>query len=72
MSIPPDSIQSPSLHVQWGSTPLLRAAQEGHAEVAHFLLENGSNVKEQDNVGRLKGVLSSCYHVMFLLEYVST
>ena len=41
---------SPSLHMQWDSTPLLIAAQVGHAEVAHFLLENGSSVQEQSDV----------------------
>ena len=49
---------SPSLHVQWGNTPLLRAAQEGHTEVACFLLENGSTIEEQNNVSRTEGVLS--------------
>ena len=42
---------SPSLHVQLGQTPLMRAAKKGHAEVVWFLLRNGSSVKEQDNVG---------------------
>ena len=51
ISVPSDSIASPSLHVQWGNTPLLIAAEKGHAEVARFLLENGSNVHEQNNVG---------------------
>ena len=51
MSVPSATIVSPSLHVQSGTTPLLRAAQEGHAEVARFLLGNGSSVTEQDNVG---------------------
>ena len=41
----------PSLHVQRGNTPLLMAAWRGHAEVARFLLENGSSVQEQNNVG---------------------
>ena len=64
MSVPSGSILSPSLHVQSGNTPLLRAAQEGHAEVARFLLGNGSSVKEQDNVGWPKGILHSCDHLM--------
>ena len=42
---------SPSLHVQSGTTPLLRAAQEGHTDVARILLGYGSNVTEQNNVG---------------------
>ena len=50
------SIVPPSLHLQEGNTPLLRAAQKGHAEIVCFLLENGSNVEEQDNVGGSKGV----------------
>ena len=57
--VPSDSIVSPSLHMQWGCTPLLRAAQEGHEGVARFLLEGGSSVQEQDNVGWAKGVFSS-------------
>ena len=56
MTVQSDSIVSPSIHVQWGSTPLLRAAQEGHVVVARCLLENGSNVHEQNNVG--------CVHLM--------
>ena len=52
MSILSDSIVSPSLHdVQSGNTALLIAAHKGHAEVARFLLGNGSSVTEQDNVG---------------------
>ena len=47
---PPDSIVFPSLHVQWGNTPLLRTAQGGHAEIARFLLGNGSDVQEENNV----------------------
>ena len=39
-----------SLNEQWGKTPLLRAAVNGHAEVARFLLDSGSDVHEQDNV----------------------
>ena len=57
-----DSAVSPSLHVQWGSTPLLRAAEKGHAQVARFLLENGSSVTEQNKVGWLIRVLSSSDH----------
>ena len=64
MPAPPESIVPPSLHVQEGTTPLLRAAQEGHAEIVRFLLENGSNVEEQDNVGGPNGVLSSCDCIM--------
>ena len=64
MSLPSESILSPSHHVQWGSTPLLRAAQEGHAEVARFLLGNGSSVTEQDNVGWSKGILTSSDHLV--------
>ena len=55
---------SPSLHVQWGNTPLLRAAQKGHGEIVRFLLGNGSKVEEQNNVGGPKGVLSSCDCIM--------
>ena len=60
MLAPPESIVFPSLHVQWGNTPLLRATQKGHGEIVRFLLVNGSDVEEQDNVGGLKEVLSSC------------
>ena len=54
MPVPPESIVSSSLHVQEGTTPLLRAAEKGDAEIVRFLLKNGSNVEEQDNVGGLK------------------
>ena len=64
MPVPPESIVSPSLHVQWGNTPLLRAAQKGNGEIVGFLLKNGSNVEEQNNVGGPKGVLSVCDCIM--------
>ena len=51
MSVPSDYTVSPSLHVQEGTTPLLRAAQKGHGGVARFLLARGSSVQEQDKVG---------------------
>ena len=60
MSAPSDSIVFSSLHVQWGQTPLLRAAQKGNGDIVGFLLKNGSNVEEQDNVDGPIGVLSSC------------
>ena len=40
----------PSFHVQKGSTPLLRAAKKGHANIVNFLLKNGSDVFEQNDV----------------------
>ena len=64
MPVPPESVVSPSLHVQEGNTPLLRAAEKGHAEIVRFLLENGSDVEEQNNVGGPKRVLSSCDCIM--------
>ena len=45
--------------MQWGYTPLLMAAQEGHAEIARFLLGNGSNMKEENYVSRLERMLSA-------------
>ena len=39
-----------SFNEQCGRTPLLRAVLSGHANVARFLLESGSDVHEQDNV----------------------
>ena len=51
MSVQSDSIRAPSRHVQEGTTPLLRAAQEGQTGVPLILLLNGSSVQEQDNVG---------------------
>ena len=51
VSVPSGSIVSSSLHVQEGTTPLLRAAQKGNAGVARFLLHNGSSAQEQDHVG---------------------
>ena len=39
-----------SLNEQWGYTPLLRAVAKGHADVARFLLESGSDVHEQTKV----------------------
>ena len=56
MSVPSDSIVSPSLHVQWGNTPHLRAVEKGHADIARFLLASGSVVYERNSV-------SACVHV---------
>ena len=39
-----------SLTEQLGYTPFLRAVFSGHADVARFLLESGSDVHEQTNV----------------------
>ena len=39
-----------SYNVQWGYTPFLTAVLSGHADVARFLLESGSDVHEQANV----------------------
>ena len=60
VSILTDSFVPLSLHVQWGSTPLLRSAQDGHAEIARFLLWNGSDVQEENNVSRLERMPSAC------------
>ena len=43
-----------SLTEQWGYTPLLRAVLRGHADVARFVLESGSDVHEQDNVSMVE------------------
>ena len=51
-----------SFNEQWGYTPLLRAVLNGHADVARFLLESGSDVHEQDNVSMVE---QSC--VFFVL-----
>ena len=60
VSVLTDSFVPPSLHVQWGNTPLLISAQGGHAEIARFLLWNGSDVHEENNVSRLDRMLSAC------------
>ena len=44
------SIMSPSLPVQWGCTPLLRAVAAGHADIARFLLASGSDFDERNSV----------------------
>ena len=60
VSILTDTFVPPSLHVQGGNTPLLRSAQKGHAEIARFLLWNGSDVQEENNVSRLERMPSAC------------
>ena len=50
MSVPSVSIVSPSRHVQWGYTPLLRAVGKGHADIARFLLASGSVFNERNSV----------------------
>ena len=62
--VPSGSIVSPSRYVQRGVTPLLKASLNGHAEVARFLLESGSSVQEQNNVGWPKGASVKCPVVM--------
>ncbi len=47
---PLHSIKTPSLHVQWGYTPLLRAVVTGHADIARFLLASGSDFDERNSV----------------------
>ena len=53
--------------MQWDKTPLLRAAEKGHAAIVRFLLVIGSDVEEQDNVGGLNGVLS-CSDCLMLFD----
>ena len=43
-----------SFNEQCGRTPLLRAVLSGHADVACFLLESGSDVHEQANVSMVE------------------
>ena len=40
--------------MQRGYTPLLKAAVEGHEGVASFLLKNGSDIYEENNVSTMK------------------
>ena len=54
-----------SLTEQWGYTPLLRAVLRGHADVARFLLESGSDVYELNNVSLVE---QSC--VFLVLVFV--
>ena len=56
-----------SFNEQSGKTPLLRAVLSGHADVAHFLLESGSDVHEQANVSVIM-VKQSC--VFLVLVFV--
>ena len=52
---------SASLPVQWGYTPFLRAAQQGHAEVARFLLQSGSVFYEKNSVSAVyKACAGAC------------
>ena len=37
-------------HVQYGATPFLLAVARGHIEVAGFLLDNGSSIRERNDV----------------------
>ena len=66
VSLLTDSLVPPSLHVQGGNTPLLISAQEGHADIARFLLWNGSYVQEENNVSRLERMPSAC--VLYLMS----
>ena len=66
VSILTDSFVPLSLHVQGGNTPLLISAQKGQAEIARFLLWNGSNVQEENNVSRLERMPSACgFYLIF-------
>ena len=52
-----------SLNEQWGRTSLLRAVLSGHADVARFLLESGSDVHEQANVSTVEQPYVFVYEV---------
>ena len=41
--------------LQGGFTPLLRAAREGHVEVASLLLDRGANPEARDKVSMPRG-----------------
>ena len=43
-----------SINEQLGYTPLLRAVLSGLADVARFLLESGSDVREHTNVSMVE------------------
>ena len=54
-----------------GMTPLHHASQEGHMEVARFLVEHGADARAQDNHGKTSLHLASVGHVevvRFLIE----
>ena len=42
---------NPNAEDNYGSTPLDRAAQEGHVEIVKILLERGANPNAKDNKG---------------------
>ena len=55
--------------MQWGYSPFLRAAQQGHAEVARFLLQSGSVFNEKNSVSAVKDVQ---VHVPFYCGWFET
>ena len=64
--VTPHRFFSVLIRAQVDDVSLTLAALKGHTEVASFLLANGSSVEEEDNVSRVKEVLSS--HVKPFLE----
>ena len=59
-----------SLNEQWGETPFFRAVLSGHADVACFLLESGSDVHEQANVSIwYSNLVSSWVWSLYLLDH---
>ena len=38
------------VHEQYGGTPLVRAAENGHVEIAQLLVEKGANIETMDEV----------------------
>jgi ankyrin repeat protein len=65
-------------NLQWGRTPLLDAAQEGHTEVCKLLLEKGADVNRGDNVSTnahslVRTEASGCaLQIIFVQSYVLT
>ena len=50
------------VHAQYGRTPLLKAARNGHVEIAQMLMEKGANIEVTDEVHLLANVYLLTIH----------
>ena len=59
------------VHAQDGETPLLKAASNGHVEIAQMLMEKGANIEAMDKVQLVANVYWSTIHGWLQYEVVN-
>ena len=59
------------MHAQYGWTPFLGAASNGHVEIAQMLMEKGANIEATTKVQLVANVYWLTIHVWLQCEVVS-